>query len=31
MIEKTLITQRAANMSAIQTAYIEKQKKALNK
>ena len=31
MIEKTLITQRAINMSTIQTAYIEKQKKALNK
>ena len=31
MIEKTVLTQRAANMSAIQAAYTEKQKKALEK
>jgi hypothetical protein len=31
MIEKTAITQRAANMTAIQTAYTEKQRKALEK
>jgi hypothetical protein len=31
MIEKTVITQRAANMTAIQAAYMEKQKKALGK
>ena len=29
MIEKTVLTQRAANMTAIQTAYMGKQKKAL--
>jgi len=29
MIEKTVLTQRAANMTAIQAAYLEKQKKAL--
>jgi hypothetical protein len=31
MIEKTVITQRAANMTAIQTAYVEKQGKAMEK
>jgi hypothetical protein len=30
MIEKTVLTQRAANMTAIQAAYMEKQKKALD-
>ena len=30
MIEKAVFTQRAANMTAIQTAYAEKQKKALD-
>jgi hypothetical protein len=29
MIEKAVLTQRAANMPAIQTAYAEKQRKAL--
>jgi hypothetical protein len=29
MIEKSVLTQRAANMVAIQSAYAEKQKKAL--
>ena len=29
MIEKTVLTQRAANMTAIQAAYMEKQKKAI--
>jgi hypothetical protein len=29
MIEKTVLTQRAANMTAIQAAYVGKQKKAL--
>ena len=29
MIEKSVITQRAANMATIQAAYVEKQKKAL--
>jgi len=31
MIEKTVLTQRVTNMTAIQAAYIEKQKKALEK
>ena len=31
MIEKTVLTQRAANMAAIQAVYAEKQKKALAK
>ena len=31
MIEKTVLTQRAANMTAIQAAYTEKQRKALEK
>jgi hypothetical protein len=31
MIEKAVLTQRAANMTAIQAAYMEKQRKALGK
>ena len=31
MIEKSVLTQRAANMTTIQTSYSEKQKKALDK
>ncbi|GBU26527.1 hypothetical protein R84B8_00037 [Treponema sp. R8-4-B8] len=31
LIEKTLLKQRLANMSTAQTAYVEKQKKALTK
>jgi hypothetical protein len=30
MIEKAVLTQRAANMTTAQSGYIEKQKKALN-
>jgi hypothetical protein len=31
MIEKTVLTQRAANMTTIQEAYAEKQEKALKR
>jgi len=31
MIEKAVLTQRAANMPVIQTAYMEKQRAALGK